>query len=150
MQFSLLSGVTNVRIQNNILWVTDGYAISVPSSSQQGFQSDYNLFYLASDEANIVQWEGLDFASIFDWSLELGFDENSKSADPEFVNPAGVDGVLGYSSDFVGAAYIVDNNDAGFSQTGTWTLQEGSGYAGNYLAARQPPGRTWQPGRLAG
>ena len=38
--------IFNLQLRNNILWDTAGYDINVPSTSQNGFVSDYNLLYV--------------------------------------------------------------------------------------------------------
>ena len=52
-----------------------------------------NLLH-ATDGATLGCWQR-PFTTLTDWILELGFDPNSISGDPCFVNPAGPDGVLG-------------------------------------------------------
>ena len=54
---------SNLRIRNNIIDVRGtGYAINVAANSQQGFDSDYNLFKLASG-AKLAYWEDRGFAN---------------------------------------------------------------------------------------
>ena len=92
----LLGGSPYVRLRDNILWVQSGYDIFVPADSEVGFQSDYNAL-VTTGSGKLGQWEGRDFTSRVDWFYELGFDGHSQTADPLFVNPAGADGILGYS-----------------------------------------------------
>src|SRR5262249_43560315 len=83
------------------------------------------------------------FANRVDWFYEVGFDSHSLSADPGFVNPAGADGVMGYSSAPVGVAQVIDNSSAaGFTTTGTWTRHTDGGIAGDYLTAPAGNGTT--------
>ena len=93
---------SNAHLRNNILWAQNGYDISVDPGSQAGFQSDYNNLY-TTDQGKIGSWENRPFHRLLDWSYELGLDRHSQSVDPQFVNPAGPDGVLGYSTTTVGA-----------------------------------------------
>ena len=46
--------------------------------------------------ANWASGRAATFGRLVDWSYELGLDAHSFSADPQFVNPAGPDGILGY------------------------------------------------------
>ncbi|NQT20746.1 MAG: right-handed parallel beta-helix repeat-containing protein, partial [Planctomycetes bacterium] len=99
----LKSGAKNVDLRNNILWVEDGYAISVDTNSQVGFSSDYNLF--VDPEEPIIYspgvriagpgvlgyWEERDFTNLTDWFYEIGLGEHSLMTDPLFVNSAAGD-----------------------------------------------------------
>jgi uncharacterized repeat protein (TIGR01451 family) len=91
-----LSGASAVTLRNNILWVQTGYDLNVAADSQQGLDSDYNLFY-AGPNAFVGYWGG-NCASLALWQKASSQDAHSKSGDPLFVNPAGLDGVLGYSA----------------------------------------------------
>src|SRR5262249_22251827 len=93
----LQNSTKNLRLANNIFSVQSGYAVSVNPDSEIGFSSDYNLYYLTGG-AKLGQWENRDFAGRVDWFYELGFDAHSLTGDPMFANPAGADGILGYSS----------------------------------------------------
>src|SRR5207244_8445901 len=93
----LAGGSPNFHVRNNILWVNSGYALIVPASSEAGFQSDYNDLY-TTGTGKLGQWGGRDFTRRADWFYELGLDAHSHSADPLFVNLAGVDGILGYDA----------------------------------------------------
>ncbi len=55
---NIWSGGSNLHLRNNILWATSGYAIYVPSNSQIGFQSDYNLLY-ATGTGQIGYWQNV-------------------------------------------------------------------------------------------
>ena len=52
------------------------------------------------------RWQGQEFSNRVDWFYELGFDGHSLVADPQFVQLAGADGILGYS----GADYGQDDD----------------------------------------
>ena len=86
----------NDTVKNNIFWTTAGYDIFVANNSQVGFASDYNDVY-ATGTANVGNWQGVVYATRVDWFRTLGFDVHSLSADPQFNNPPGVDGLLGYT-----------------------------------------------------
>ena len=75
-------------LRNNILWTQAGYDINVDSTSEVGFQSDYNDLY-TTNSGFIGLWEGKSFSTLANWILELDLDHNSLSADPQFVSPAG-------------------------------------------------------------
>ena len=108
-------------LRNNILWTQAGYDINVDSTSEVGFQSDYNDLY-TTNSGFIGLWEGQSFSTLANWILELDLDHNSLSVDPQFVSPAGADGILGYSNAPIGAAQVIDDaSPAGFSTTGSWT-----------------------------
>src|SRR5207249_4178643 len=78
------------------------------------------------------RWQNHDFTNRVDWSDELNLDQHSITTDPGFVNPAGPDGVLGFNPATTGPAMIIDDTDASFSKTGSWTTQTGGGTGGSY------------------
>src|SRR5207247_2320221 len=82
----------------NILWVGAGYDVDVNSTSQTGFSSDYNLFYrLPGAQAHTGFWNNSARDALSDWQSASGKDAHSLAADPQFMNPAGNDGILGYT-----------------------------------------------------
>ncbi len=89
-------GSTGVQMRNNILWTLAGDDISVSIDSQQGFASDYNDLYV-TNQGNVGLWQGAARATFAAWQDADFTDQNSLSQDPLFVNPAGADGVLGYT-----------------------------------------------------
>ena len=84
-------------LRNNILWVQNGYDIEVASDSQNGFASDYNILY-ATGAGKIALWQNVSRKTLSAWQNTDFTDGNSISQDPLFVDPAGPDGNLGYSS----------------------------------------------------
>ncbi len=86
---------TQEYLQNNILWTQAGYDMNVAPTGEAGLQSDYNDLYATGNGA-IGLWEGQAFNSLASWILELNLDQHSISANPQFVNAAGPDGVLGF------------------------------------------------------
>ena len=136
------SGSTNVQLLNNILWAQSGYDISVAPNSEISFQSDYNDLY-TTGTGQIGWWEGQSFSDLTDWYYELGLDQHSITSDPQFVDPAGPDGIMGYSAAPVGLPQVIDSSSAnGFSTTGSWTTNTGAGYDGSYLTAPAGDGTT--------
>ena len=124
------SSATNVR--NNILWVEAGYAIYVASDSQVGFQSDYNDL-VATETGFIGFWEGQAFDTLASWRFEVNQDWYSRAVDPLFVEIAGLDDILGFSTSPVsGTTQIIDDGDTGFAQSGTWNSST-NGYQSDSL-----------------
>ena len=91
------ASVNNLQLRNNILWTTSGYDLEVPSSSQNGFVSDFNLLYVTGT-GQVGSWQGSAKATLQAWQTATLGDGNSLSLDPKFVNPAGADGILGYAT----------------------------------------------------
>ena len=120
----------DIELRNNVLWADSGVALSVAADSQFGFRSDYNLLAPTAGET-LGRWQDRDFADRAEWYWETGQDGHSLQADPQFVNPAGPNGLLGFSRAAIGPAVIIDNADAGFSTTGSWGTGSG-GYSENY------------------
>ena len=91
-------GTPNTQLSNNILWALAGYDMSVAPDSQSGFQSDYNDLYKGTNaNAHIGFWNGATLDNLADWQTASGGDAHSISANPDFVDPAGADNVLGYA-----------------------------------------------------
>ncbi len=118
---------SKVTLNNNILWVQAGFDINVDATSQVGFQSDYNDLYVTGT-GQLASWQGQNILTLASWYYLVGQDQHSLSVNPQFVNPAGMDGILGYSTAAVGTPQVLDVASApGFSTTGTWTTVTGSG-----------------------
>lgn len=83
-------------LRDNILWASSGYDLVVPSYSQAQFASDYNDL-VVSGTGKIALWGNMQIASLVDWVLEIGLDQHSLSADPQFIDPDGADNALGYN-----------------------------------------------------
>src|SRR5262249_30664652 len=85
------------QIENNIFWAQAGYDITVSAdNSETNLLCDYNDLF-TTGSGILGRWEGADFTIRADWFYKLGLDQHSIVADPQFVNPAGPDGMLGYS-----------------------------------------------------
>ncbi|HTW70835.1 MAG TPA: right-handed parallel beta-helix repeat-containing protein [Acetobacteraceae bacterium] len=117
-------------IENNILAVAAGPAITIAPSAEAGLVSDYNLFDL-SGTGSIASWESVSYTSLAAWYYATGLDQHSQVANPDFVNPAGADGILGYQALTGTASVVTASSPNGFSVSGTWTAYTGgSGGAG--------------------
>ncbi|MBI4695685.1 MAG: right-handed parallel beta-helix repeat-containing protein, partial [Gammaproteobacteria bacterium] len=113
------AGSRNVRIVNNIIDVrSGGYALNVAPDSEQDFVSDYNLFALTNGSA-VALWETKPFVTRTDWFYEVGMDQHSVTATAGYVDLDDVQGWVGTA--VAGSAKIVDDGDATFTKTGTWT-----------------------------
>ena len=99
-----MNSSVNVSLRNNILWAQGGYDVNVAPDSEVGFASDYNDLYTTAP-GNLGLWEGRGFNSLPDWFYELGLDGHSLTVNPQFVAPAGADGILGFSNQTVGATH---------------------------------------------
>ena len=101
-----LSGVSDATVENNILWVDEGTIISVAAGATTGFLSAYNLFYQGADAtpATLGLWQGVAEATLANWQTASGQDiSGSKTGNPDFVNMAGADQILGGPGTPVGA-----------------------------------------------
>ncbi len=77
-----------VHLRNNVLWVQLGYDISVDSTSQQGFTSDYNLLH-TSGAGKVALWQGISRPTLSAWQNTTFQDAHSLAQDPLFVSPLG-------------------------------------------------------------
>ena len=109
-----IAGLSGILLRNNIIWIEAGYDIDIATDSLSNFDSNYNDLYHGSDpRAKTGLWGGQDANSLADWqtlSGSVGGDLHSIGDFPSFVNPAGTDNVLGYST--LGGGYNggVDDN----------------------------------------
>ncbi|MFI5378326.1 MAG: right-handed parallel beta-helix repeat-containing protein, partial [Tepidisphaerales bacterium] len=87
----------HVNIRNNIVWTQSGTDLTVTPQAEINFQSDYNDFFV-SGNGRVGLWEGVARPTLQAWRLAGYTDFNSISANPQFVNPAGADGKLGFTS----------------------------------------------------
>ncbi|WP_323379678.1 right-handed parallel beta-helix repeat-containing protein, partial [Stieleria sedimenti] len=110
---------SNVQLSNNILWVEDGAAIRVAGDAQVGFGSDYNLFHTPGSGI-VGRWDGRELGDLVAWKFELGLDPNGLVGDPLLLDVDGADDLLGFRREVL-STRIIDDGDAGFSTTGTWT-----------------------------
>ena len=110
-------GTTDASLDNNILYVLAGYAIDVAPGSETGFSSDYNDLYKGiNPNAHIGYWtvggSGMSLDSLSAWNAATGTDAHSISADPDFLDIAGADNILGYA--LVAGAYRDGGADDNF------------------------------------
>lgn len=120
-------------IQNNILHVDSGYAMNFAADSGIGSSIDYNDVDITG-AGKLARWQNRDFTDLADWFYQLGFDQHSQTTAPQFLNPAGADGLLGFSTAPVGSPVIIDNGDPGYSSQGQWdTVAQSNGTGGDFL-----------------
>ena len=134
--FDLSGSANGFTVRDNILVATAGFPESITADSENGFSSDYDDL-AAAPNAPLVSWGGQLFNLRSNLYFELGLEQHGQTGDPQFVNPAGPDGILGFGSGSVGAASIIDDGAAGYSETGPWTTVAGGYGNGTH---RQPTG----------
>src|SRR6185437_8514181 len=103
----VLASHPNFSARNNIFDIkTSGvHAYNISIDSENGFDSDYNDFHLASGAA-IGIIGSTSYSSLASWNYQLNLDRHSSSTDPQFIsNPAGTDGILGAVGGLNGAYY---------------------------------------------
>ncbi|WP_083749014.1 right-handed parallel beta-helix repeat-containing protein, partial [Pelomonas sp. KK5] len=118
------ANAANVRIVDNIFATVDAQNIVVPSNSQNGYYSDYNLFAGNQDSATapiFINWQGHDFDTLLNWRFETGNDVHSQIGNANFADADGADDLSGWSTAPIGAARILDDGDIGVAFTGSWT-----------------------------
>ena len=90
------STATPFTFRNNIIEVGAGPAYSIDDFSFPGFLADYNDIFVTGT-GSIASVAGHTINSGAIWAVESANDTHSIFVDPKFVNPAGADGVIGYS-----------------------------------------------------
>jgi autotransporter-associated beta strand protein len=124
---------SGVSVENNIFWTTAGPDLMIADSAETGFFSDYNDLY-ATGTGEIAQMGTANFTSLANWAFELGLDIDSISANPQFVNMAGPDGLLGYVN---GTNHGADDD---FHVQPTSPTIDAGNPASDYLAEPAPNG----------
>jgi parallel beta-helix repeat protein len=85
--------------RHNIIWATGSNSVALVRYTHMDrypggiLQSDNNLIY-TTDNAIAGQWNG-NQAELADWQYATKQDYHSFVANPQFVNPAGADGIIG-------------------------------------------------------
>ena len=121
---------TTTTIENNIIAVAAGPAVSVAPTAESGFVSDYNFYDLTGTGA-IASWENVSYTALATWYYATGEDQHSQVGNPDFVDPAGPDGILGFSGQSGTPLVVTAGSASGFSTTGVWTpYTAGTGGAG--------------------
>ena len=82
--------------RNNIVEVAAGPAYSLDDFTFPGFKADYNDIYITGT-GSIATIAGHPINTIATWVAETTEDLHSIWVNPQFVSPAGADGILGYS-----------------------------------------------------
>ena len=86
-------------LYNNIIWAMEPETYCIKAWSREPIaSSNYNNIYAAND-AYIVFYDNSPYNSLSEWQLFTGYDENSISTDPLFVDSWGLDGILGTADD---------------------------------------------------
>jgi parallel beta-helix repeat protein len=93
-----IGDATAVTNRHNIIWATGTNNIALVRYADSTYlggivDSDYNCLY-ATGGAIVGQWLG-NQPELADWQFATKLDSHSFFADPQFVNAAGADGVLG-------------------------------------------------------
>ena len=116
---------TKTTLANNIIWTDTGNLIDVASGSTANFYSDYNLFYLGSfGKSKVGSWAGTLISTLGTWQSTTGQDAHSPMGNPDFIDMAGADHVLGYTGSSLG-----DGNDDNFGlQKGSPAIDAGDSY----------------------
>ncbi len=118
-------------VENNILAVAGGPALTIAPTAESRLVSDYNFFDLTGTGA-IASWESASYASLASWYYATGLDQHSQVGNPDFVDPAGPDGILGFSSQPGTTEVMTAGSASGFATTGVWTA-----YTGGYRRRRR-------------
>ena len=98
-QIKLASSSNQVLLHNNIVWAEGSGVCCVEGWSREPIvASNYNNFYTTHD-AYVASYDDSLYSTLLDWQYSTGFDEQSISSDPVFVDPYGIDGILGTEDD---------------------------------------------------
>ena len=82
------------HLRDNIVWTENGHDLFVANDSQLAFDSDFNNLFTTG--TGIAVWWQKDYADIYDWMIEAGYDQHSIGVtqlaltldNPQFVNLA--------------------------------------------------------------
>ena len=91
-----LSAASALVFRDNIIEVAAGPAYSIDDYTFPGFQADYNDIYITGT-GSLALIAGHAVTNTTNWIYESNDDIHSIWLNPQFLNPAGADGILGYS-----------------------------------------------------
>lgn len=112
---------SNIRIENNIVWTHDEYALWVDAAAASAVTSDYNCFYNTSS-LRLIHWGEADYVT---WAFgkyqkSSGQDAHSFNRDPRFTNMTGGDYSLQVDSPCVGTGTNLDHAYRGLDPNSVW------------------------------
>jgi parallel beta-helix repeat protein len=121
----ITSAYYGLTLRDNIFWATSGADINISAQAQPAVTSDYNDLYFSSSGVLGIS-NGVSYFTLLDWTNATGFDVDSISADPLFVNIAGND--FHEQSQFGtyqgGSLAVVLDNETGLPTPVTATLTD--------------------------
>ena len=121
-------GSQGTFLRNNLLWTEAGYDIYVAADSTAGFASDYNdLHQGPAANAYLGYWAGATHDTLAAWRAATGGDARSFAASPQFLDPDGVDNVLGYST--AGGGYDGGRDDNFYQARASVLIDSGDPWA---------------------
>ncbi|MEI8290337.1 MAG: right-handed parallel beta-helix repeat-containing protein, partial [Verrucomicrobiota bacterium] len=93
-----IGDATALTNRNNIIWAIGSNSVALVRYADSGYlsgivESDNNLIYTTGG-AIVGQWNG-NQVTLSDWQYATKQDNHSFIANPQFVNPAGADGIIG-------------------------------------------------------
>lgn len=89
-----LNNYGNVDLRNNILATAAGFCFETPNPSAMAGM-DYNLYYISNAAGMAVDLGGTTYATLALWqAAPAGYDQNSVTGNPNFVNGLHVGGTL--------------------------------------------------------
>ena len=93
----LAGSAINTTIADNIVWGDEGTLISIASNSTTGLQVLYNLYYRGSNgAATLASIGGTNYTTLAAWLAgQPTLNAGSLEGNPNFIKPAGADGILG-------------------------------------------------------
>jgi hypothetical protein len=98
-QVYLASSSWHTLLRSNIIWANGPDVYCIKGWSREPIvSSDYNNLY-ATNGAYVASYDDIQYTALGDWQSSTGFDDESVSADPLFVDPWGPDGILGTDDD---------------------------------------------------
>jgi len=112
---------SNIRIQNNIVWTRDGYALWVDAAASSAVTSDYNCFYNTSS-GHLIHWGQTDYPPrVFSrYRKASGQDAHSINQNPRFADIPGGDYSLAVNSPCINSGISLDHLYRLLDPNSTW------------------------------
>lgn len=128
IEFGSANSSYPTTVENNIIWVEAGYDLRLDSGvAAAGVISDYNDLYHLGNNANVGLLSGTAYNTLAAWQTASSLDSHSTEANPDFVDPAGADAVLGYNpSGNNGGGYNGGADDNFFLAAGSPAIAAGN------------------------
>jgi hypothetical protein len=107
-----LDNHSNIDILNNIFSTANDYCLELQDATGVNVL-DYNLYYVSGASGDVVRYNFTNFNTLNDWVTTgppVGYDANSVSGNPNFVNGLHIGAALAEDAGTAGTAFVINED----------------------------------------